>query len=116
MLNASDTALINGGTSKNVPEKDQLGKSRNTQKPSIGAVEYSSGSGDNPAPDSGNTTPGAPSNEDNSNTTPETPSDDNNGNTTPGTPDSGNTVGGGGGCNSFCSLLNLAILFTLKRR
>lgn len=108
MLNPSDTALIHRGTSKNAPEKDQLGKSRNKLNPSIGAVEYSSGSGSNPeVPNNENDNPEAPNNGNNNSETPGSRNDINT--------DSGNS-GGGGGCNSFCVLITLAIVFTLKRR
>ena len=122
-LKAGDTALIHGGTSEGAPETDQLGNSRDTAHPSIGAVEYSSGSGNS------NTIPETPSNEDNSGTSPETPSNDGNGGTSPETPsneDNGSTTpdtptestggSGGGGCNAFCGLITFAILFTLKRK
>ena len=121
-LKASDTALIHGGTSEGAPETDQLGNSRDTTHPSIGAVEYSSGSGNSTTPeapsneDNDSTTPEAPGDEDNSNSTPEIPSNEDNGNTAPETPAENTGGGGGGGCNAFCGLITLAIAFTLKRR
>ena len=94
-LKSSDISLIHGGTNEEAPETDQLGISRDVNNPSIGAVEYFSGSSnnnnggnnDNPG---GNTNPENPDSGDNGNTTPNNPDNGGNNGTTPENPDNGN--------------------------
>ncbi len=124
-LKASDTDLIHGGTNNYLsyydnhtemtPDIDQLGNSRDVNNPSIGAVEYSSGSSNNnpEEPSNGNT---PPENPDNGGTTPENPDGGNStDNPNEGTLSTGSS--GGGGCNSFNFIYGLLVIaITLRRK